>query len=112
MTESATGIQKSAYDITAMLVSWSKVPEAASSVPQTASSTSEVTGTRLRGFRRPKPAKNSPSRAAAYGTRAALRMTPFKEPMVEIRKISAAMRVARPPRNVCTARAATEGASG
>jgi len=39
-------------------------------------------------------------------------MTPFIEPMVETRKMSAASGAARAPRNVCTARAATEGASG
>jgi len=39
-------------------------------------------------------------------------MTPFIEPMVETRKISAATAAARPPTKVCTARAATDGASG
>src|SRR3979490_2136234 len=76
------------------------------------SSTSEVTGTRVRGLRRPKPAKNSPARAGAWETRARGRMVPFSEPTVEIRNISAATAAARVPRNVCTARAATEGASG
>ena len=113
MTASDTGIQKSAYDITAMLVSWSKVPETASSAPQSAEQ--HQRGDRhaaRRGSGARSGAKNRPSRAAAYGTRAAVRITPFNEPMVEMRKISAATGAARPPRKVCTARAATDGASG
>src|SRR5450432_4117115 len=98
--------------MTAMLVSWSKDPEAASTAAQMHSSTSDVTGTRVRGLRRPKRLKNSPSRADAYETRARVRMVPLSEPTVDIRNINEATDAARAPRKVPTARAATEGASG
>src|SRR6201995_3101510 len=72
----------------------------------------EKTGTRERGFKRPKLSKNRPSRAAAYGTRARANIVPFSAPMDEIRKMSAAIGAAFAPANVWTAFAATDGASG
>src|SRR5207302_8549823 len=95
-----------------MLVSWSNVPEAASRAAQMLTRTIEVTGTRECGLKRPKAAKNNPSRAAAYGTRARARIVPLSAPVQETRKIRAAMGAACVPRKVCTVRAATEGASG
>src|SRR5580658_240435 len=95
-----------------MLVSWSKVPEVASNAAHTHSSTIEVSGTRERGLKVPKVLKNRPSRALAQATRARVRIVPFREPMVDSRKMSAATGAARAPRKVCTARVATEGASG
>src|SRR4029077_158242 len=112
MSARVTGIQNSAYDITAILVSSSKVPETASTAAHAQVSNNEVTGTRVLGLKRPKRAKKSPSRAEAKETRARVRIVPLREPMHEITKISAATATARVPRKVCTARAATDGASG
>jgi len=95
-----------------MLVSWSKVPEAASNAAHPLTNTIEMTGTRVRGFKRPKLSKNRPSRAAAYGTRARASIVPLSAPIDETRKIRAAMGAALAPRNVWTVLAATDGASG
>ena len=71
-----------------------------------------LTGTLAPGDRCAKRRKKSPSRAAAYGTRARVSKTPFSAPTVEIRNTIAAIESAFAPRKVCTARAPTAGASG
>jgi hypothetical protein len=92
-------------------VSWSYVPETASTLDQTAWTASDHTGTLVRSLRFPIFEKNRPSRAMANGTRALERMAPFRAPNAEITKATATSFPPYSPRNVVAALDATGSAA-
>src|SRR5262245_2420750 len=94
-----------------MFVRASKLPEIARMLDHTPRIPTDQTGTLELGFSSPIREKNSPSRAIANGTRADVRIRPFKAPIAESRNATETKPTPAAPRNFSAALVATGGAS-